>query len=89
MGKLAVVVVAVGTWVAAVGLFAAFGIALLAAVQKRLVLESRLFLWRQPKRVLEGREAIHASFTFMVLILMAAVLFLGIAVQTTPLLWRL
>lgn len=84
----AVFVCVVGMWAVGISLFAASGLALRAAVQRRLTLGSRLYLWREPMRILEGREAVRVSLTLMVFTLMAGVLTVGCAILATSVLWR-
>jgi hypothetical protein len=82
------VVCLIGMWVVSAGLLVASGVALRAAMQRRLVLGSRLFVWREPMRVLEGREAACISLTLLVISLVLALFFLATAIMTTRVLVR-
>ena len=76
-------IVLISFWIIFAGLFTASGIAFRAAIRRRLVLGSRLFIWRQPMRVVEGAEAVRVSLTFLAVILVLALLFLELAVRMT------
>ena len=76
-------IVLIGFWVIFAGLFTASGVALRAAVRRRLVLGSRLFIWREPIRVVEGAEAVRVSLTFLAFSLVLALFFLGGAIRMT------
>jgi hypothetical protein len=76
-------IVLISFWIVFAGLFTASGIAFRAAVRRRLVLGSRLFIWREPMRVVEGAEAVRVSLTFLAIILVLALFFLELAVRMT------
>ena len=76
-------IVLISFWIIFAGLFTASGVALRAAVRRRLVLGSRLFIWREPMRVVEGAEAVRVSLTFLAIILVLAFFFLALVVRMT------
>jgi hypothetical protein len=78
----------IGVWVISAGLFAASGVALHGAVRRRLVLGSRLFVWREPERVVEGAEAVRVSLIFLAYSLVLALFFLATACRMTWILVR-
>ena len=82
MRTLALVCIA-GMWVISFGFFVASGVALRAALRRRLVLGSRLPGLRQEARVLDGREALRVSVGLLTLSLALALFFLATAILGT------
>ena len=77
---------AAGMWVMAAGLLWAAGFALRSALRRRLVLGSRLFVWRAPHRVIQGADAVHTSIVMFVIISVLAVVLLAASIKATMIL---
>jgi hypothetical protein len=73
-------------WVVTAGLFWAAGVALRAAVKRRLVFGSRLFVWREPIRVIQGPDAVRTSLITLVIISLLAVIILAASIKATNIL---
>jgi hypothetical protein len=70
-------------WVVTAGMFWAAGVALRAAVKRRLVLGSRLFVWREPIRVIQGADAVRTSLVMLIIISVLAVVVLAASIKAT------